>query len=570
DYVVALEGVVTAAARSQDVPRFWLQSATGDGDDLTSDAVEVTMSPGAEPPGAGNRVRVNGKVQEAALPGELSTTRILASSVQIVSRGVAPPTAVILGEGGRRPPTANIDGDRLQRFRPDRDAIDFFESLEGMRVEIRNPVVIGPSTPYGSFVVLPDDGNASSLRSRRGGLLLTDNDFNPERLLIDSRLIGSVPEVKVGDRFTGPIFGVLGYDRGDFKILATGSFPRTTPAAYREDVTLLDGDETHLTVATYNVLNLSPAVPGERFSRLAETIVKYLKSPDILALQEVQDNSGPTDDGTVAADQTLRQLVAAIQTAGGPTYGFRQISPKDGADGGQPGGNIRVAYLFDVERVVFVDRGSAGPTDEVKVELDRALSQPRLNLSPGRVFPSEPAFAGDPAQGFEGNRKSLAAEFFFQGRQFFLINNHLKSKRGDDRLFGDPQPPLARTELQRRAQTLLVRRLVDQILAESPTTNVVVLGDMNEHEFRSPIRTLTDNQITPLPLSNLIEWVPVDDRYTYNYLGNSQVLDHVLVSPNLVVNGSPEIDIVHVNADFPAKEAASDHDPVVVRLRVSP
>ena len=61
--------------------------------------------------------------------------------------------------------------------------------------------------------------------------------------------------------------------------------------------------------------------------------------------------------------------------------------------------------------------------------------------------------------------------------------------------------------------------------------------------------------------------MPLDSRYSYVYLGNSQVLDHVLVSGSL--RNGVEIDMVHVNAEFPAADRASDHDPVIVRLSVA-
>ena len=569
-FVLGLEGIVTAVERSSEVPRLWFQSQRGDGDDGTSEALLISLAPGQPLPRAGDAVRISGLVQELGREGQLSTTSVRASAVSAISRGVSPPSAVVLGDGGRRIPSASIDQDSLRDYRPDRDAIDFYESLEGMRVEVRDPIVIGPTTTFGTLVVLPDGGSGSSMRTRRGGLALGDGDFNPERVLVDARLLGRAPKADVGDRFSGPIVGILGYDRGNFKVLATGSFPRVSPASFPEDITTLAADENHLTIATYNVLNLSPATPAARLSRLAQSIVRNLRSPDILALQEIQDDSGPQDDGVVAATANLGRLVEAIQAAGGPAYSTRQIDPVDGADGGQPGGNIRVAYLFNPDRVIFVDRGEGRALRPVTVQSSADLGEPRLSLSPGRISPTAAAFQGDPEQGFEGNRKSLAAEIFFQGQRIFLVNNHLKSKRGDDRLFGTSQPPMARTELQRRAQTLLLRRFSDQILAEAPLSNIVILGDMNEQEFRSPMKMLTDNQITPLPLSNLMEWVPVEDRYTFNYLGNSQVLDHILVSPNLVVNGAPQIDIVHVNADFADADAASDHDPVVVRLRIGP
>lgn len=62
-------------------------------------------------------------------------------------------------------------------------------------------------------------------------------------------------------------------------------------------------------------------------------------------LQEIQDNSGPTDDGIVDATVTLNTLISAIANISNVTYSFATINPVDGQDGGQPGGNIRTAYL---------------------------------------------------------------------------------------------------------------------------------------------------------------------------------------------------------------------------------
>jgi predicted extracellular nuclease len=67
-------------------------------------------------------------------------------------------------------------------------------------------------------------------------------------------------------------------------------------------------------------------------------------------------------------------------------------------------------------------------------------------------------------------------------------------------------------------------------------------------------------------LEDLVVRLPLADRYTYVYLGNSQVLDHILVSPSLT--DGAEIDIVHLNAEFPVTDRASDHDPIVVRLSI--
>ena len=78
---------------------------------------------------------------------------------------------------------------------------------------------------------------------------------------------------------------------------------------------------------------------------VANHIAKYLNTPDIMFLQEIQDDSGPTDNGVVSANLTLTTLVNAIQKESGVLYSFIDIDPVDKQDGGQPGGNIRQAYL---------------------------------------------------------------------------------------------------------------------------------------------------------------------------------------------------------------------------------
>lgn len=78
---------------------------------------------------------------------------------------------------------------------------------------------------------------------------------------------------------------------------------------------------------------------------VAAHISNLLRTPDIMFLQEIQDNSGPTDDGTVSANVTLSTLVKAIADVSNVTYAFATIDPVDGRDGGQPGGNIRTAFL---------------------------------------------------------------------------------------------------------------------------------------------------------------------------------------------------------------------------------
>lgn len=78
---------------------------------------------------------------------------------------------------------------------------------------------------------------------------------------------------------------------------------------------------------------------------VATHISSLLLTPDIMFIQEIQDNSGAKDDGTVDGNVTLTNLVNAIAKVSNVTYSFLEIVPVDGQDGGQPGGNIRQAYL---------------------------------------------------------------------------------------------------------------------------------------------------------------------------------------------------------------------------------
>ena len=157
-----------------------------------------------------------------------------------------------------------------------------------------------------------------------------------------------------------------------------------------------------------------------------------LRSPDLVSLEEVQDDNGPANDATTDATLTYRALIAAIRLAGGPEYDFRQIDPVDDQDGGEPGGNIRVGFLFRTDRgLSFVDRPGGTPT--TSTEVLGAGNGARLSASPGRIDPTNPAF--------NNSRKPLAGEFRFRGRTVFAIANHFNSKGGDDPLFGRFQPP---------------------------------------------------------------------------------------------------------------------------------
>ena len=84
------------------------------------------------------------------------------------------------------------------------------------------------------------------------------------------------------------------------------------------------------------------------------------------------------------------------------------------------------------------------------------------------------------------------------------------------------------SEAQRHQQAHDRQRLRRRILAVDPNANVVVLGDLNDFEFSPPSTLLEGGVLTPL-----MRTLPQDERYSYVFEGNSQSLDHILVSDGL-------------------------------------
>jgi predicted extracellular nuclease len=141
----------------------------------------------------------------------------------------------------------------------------------------------------------------------------------------------------------------------------------------------------------------------------------------------------------------------------------------------------------------------------------------RLSFSPGRVDPANSAFTT--------SRKPLAGEFSYQGHHLFVVANHFNSKGGDQPPFGRFQPPARGTEVQRNQQARVVHDFVAAIEAADRNANVVVLGDFNDFEFSTALGTLRSGV-----LRDLITTPPREQRHTYDFEGNSQTLDHVLLS----------------------------------------
>ncbi len=363
--------------------------------------------------------------------------------------------------------------------------------LEGMLVGIpAGSVFVAPSNPFGDYVCAPP--GLAGLRAANGGVLV--DPARPERWLPGFRIADRrhAPRVDVGARLLAPVVGPLNYRSEAFQIAAQGPL-ELSPARIVPGRATLRGDDAAVTVLTLNGFNLDAHVedPREvsdpdrdvdddeghgRFELLARAIVEGAGGPDIVALQEIQDNDGAELSHTVDAIETYRQLQRDVARLGGPRYHWADIPPEVDADGGQPGGNIRNAFLFDPARV--------------------ELLRPTLR----RVGASDPAFAG--------SRKPLLAHFRHRGTgaELVVVNVHFASKRHQRGLFAPEAPGHDPREPVRIRQAELVREALAAARADG--LDYYVTGDFNDFEFSPTLRALCADDAL-----NLVDTLPPEERY---------------------------------------------------------
>ncbi len=510
---------------------FYIQSETPDADPNTSEGIFVFTN-AAPTVAVGDRVRVSGVVTEFKPGGpatnNLTITQITGPSVTVLASNIPLPAPVVIGADGRFPPVGSVENaSALGNFDPVNAGRDFYETLEGMRVLLRGATVLQPRNQFGEIWVRTS-APATGANSR-GGLTLSEFDNNSERIQIDDDLLPGTgvrtPVVNAGDGL-GDVIGVVSYNFQNYEVLPSAIGVPTSGGLTRSPATIAMGGK-RLSVATYNVLNLSGVSAQSRFDDLAFQIVTLMRAPDIIALQEIQDDNGTVNNGVTSAALTFARMLAAIAAAGGPTYAYAQVDPANNTSGGQAGGNIRVAFLYRTDRVGLVP-GSV-----------QALDVPEFNNS----------------------RDPLVATFTFAGRDVTLINNHFTSRVGSDGLYGDRQPPVIAGDAARLAQGTFLASFVSGLLTGNPMARIGLLGDFNGFTWEPFLATMLAAGLTDL---NTL--LPPEERFNYLFEGNSQMLDHILASAGLF-GLSPLFEVLRINSGF--ADGFSDHDPLLASFLFS-
>lgn len=540
---VETTGVVTLiTANGRDM---WIQDVDGDGNAATSDGIFVDDRNTLFPlPEVGDIVTITGQVEELQFGTQLPLTRIDDTElVSIDSTGNPLPDAI---------PLVDLPNELVE------NGIDFWEPLEGMLVSVDDGFVVAATSRFGEFgMLLQADANAELgsgyfsqtkqvlIRSLGGGVV----DYNPERILVDDASIDNPVIVMPGDRIRS-LVGVVDYTFGNYK-LQPASVDVKNHELPKVPVSRRSGGFGNTTITTYNVENLfdlvdnpdkldevstpSPAQLETQLAKLALAVQIELALPEILIVQEVEN----TD--------ILQALGDRVNTAAGTNYTAVSFETSDVR-------GIEVGFLWNADRVSLVDAFQmSGPDVEAA-------------FGPGSASPG---------------REPLVGIFEIEGNTVTIIGNHFKSKGGDDPIFGVNQPPIRITEVQRKDQAQAVRNFVNELLDTDPSAKVIVAGDLNDFQFGEPGEgpdhplAILEGGATEVPLTNLINLEKPAEAFTFVFDGNSQVLDHILISPSLMEDYTA-VDVLHFNAGFPSDLGsvpgtpvrASDHDAVEVRFRL--
>ena len=486
-------GIVTAKSTNG----FWMQDPSPDADTATSEGIFVFTS---SPPSAvaiGDSVRVQGTVQEfrpgGTTNGNLTTTELSGTpTVTVLSTG-NPLPAADRGRHRRSHPAEHGDRGRRDRQRRDERRLSTRPGRHRLLREPRGHARpaerrgrrrADEPTSARSPVVGDDGANAAVRTPPRRPRCSRPDDFNPERVIARRLARPPLPNVNVGDHYSGPIVGVLDYNFGNF-------VPRGHLGAAQRDPRRRSTRETtdrrrgrRARDRDLQRREPRPADPPDKFAALAGLIVNNLRSPDLIAVEEIQDNNGATNNGIV--DAIADAHAARRRDRGGGRPDLRVPPDRPGRTtrtAAQPGGNIRVGLPLPDRPRPRVRRPARRRLDDAESPSSSSGGADALQLQPR---PHRPDRRG------RGRQPQAAGRRVHLPRPQAVRDREPLQLEGRRRAAARPLPA-AESRRPRRSGTsrrTMVADFVASILAADPNADVVVLGDLNDFEFSETVQIL--------------------------------------------------------------------------------
>ena len=574
---VTIDGYVTAI-KTGSSGGFFVQApeADYDADPNTSEGIFV-FTGATVPAGAviGYRVAVTGTVTEfPASTAPNTMTELTGATVDVQSTEIAPLPAPIVLTAADGAPSSNLSQ---------------YERYEGMRVSA-TLTVVAPTA--GS--IDEDDANATSngvfygviqgvaRPFREPGIeqsytippeatcpaCIDRFDENPEKLRVDSDNQPGATQLNVAAGQTvSNLVGPLDYGFLEYTLLPeAASVPVVTGDSTADPVPA--PLPTELTISGFNLLHffdttddpgvsdvvLTPVAYDKRLAKASLAIRNILQTPDVI--------------GVVEADNinTLQALAARINTdtAGVTNY---------------------VAYLEEGNDVGGIDVGFLVDANRVTVQAVTQIGKDTTWINPHTGLQDSSNLNDRPSLVLEASIPRADATLY----EFTVIVNHLRSLIGiQDNTAGG-----RRVRAKRAAQAEFLASYVQSRQVADPTEKIILVGDFNAFEFNdgfvdvmgtikgtpapaTEVVEPTDDLVNP-DLTNLIETLPQETRYTYTFDGNAQAIDHALVNAAMLPSLS-RFAVAHLDADYPnifyadgtRPERLSDHDATLAYFSLSP
>ncbi|MFC1550851.1 lamin tail domain-containing protein, partial [Candidatus Neomarinimicrobiota bacterium] len=521
---------------------FFMQTPTArtDADASTSDGIFV-FTGGTPTVSSGDLINVTADVVEFYEFTELSSPVITT-----LSSGATLPNPVVFDATVPSPgaPQASIE----------------YERFEGMLISIEDGTVTGPNQRFSTDIVAEVHIVAGPNRTFREtgleypglGAPIPTWDGNPEIFELDPDKLG-LPNIMIpaGSSFSAD--GVLGFEYGDYELwpYALDVVENTIPKPLRIPSA---GERTIGSLNLYRLFDdaddggeyvASTAEYDRRLSKFSMYIRNVLKSPDILAVQEVEKLGVLEDLATkILADDASIDYTAYLEEGndiGGIDVGFLVREDRVQVDG--------ITQLGKAE--TFIDPGDQS--------VDILHDRPPLLLEGYFIVAGEPIYP------------------------IAVIGVHNRSLSSIETI---------RVQTKRLTQAQYIAQVAQDMQVANPDIHLVVTGDFNGFEFTDGYvdvigqimgdiipaeNVLSGPDLVDPNLTNQVLSLPASNRYSFIYRGSAQVLDHALTTTALNPavtefaygrgNADAAVDLINFDST-PLR--SSDHDGLLLYLDVTP
>ena len=468
-----------------------------DGDPATSDGIAVFTGKQKLDVTIGDDVLVIGRPIEYYGLTEITDEEL---DLRVLGHNATLPSAIEL-----QPPTTSAEA-----------ATAYYEPLEGMLIHLG----YAPAKTVGAtfmtqsscgFAVVRQDSGIGRIYRRQASDSVAG--IIPIMYHDETTCDTDFPQLKFGDEISG-LMGPLTYNFEQFRLImqsAEGVIVDSAPFPPFPTVPTIT--ESQFSLISFNVENLfdeiddtglsaepklTPEELDTKLTKISYAIGTILHCPTIVAIQEVEKAS------------LLAQLADRLAEKCSFTYRVVHAESPDTR-------GIDLAYLVDPTRTELIDARLKQACTKLKTNID----DPQISCPDGE----DPLFSRPP----------FRLDIKIDGRLYTIFNNHLKSKRGGE----------LESSFAREGQAEHLAKLVNGIYQNHPNARVIVAGDFNDYENSQPLNVLQDNG-----LFNVLTKVAEAERYSFVFSGAAQMIDALLVSPD-VETLVASADIIHTNADYP-------------------